>query len=65
MLAESFYYVKYGVSIITIKVRQIVSVKKRNTEKLYHKNSSFGHFDSRSVLNTTKTPVFVFITAII
>ena len=30
-------------------------------EKWYYKNSSFFHFNSRFVLKTTKTPVFVFI----
>ena len=29
-LAESFYYVKYGASIITSKVRQIISILKRS-----------------------------------
>ena len=28
-------------------------------EKFYFKNSSFWHFDSRFVLKTTETPVFI------
>ena len=34
-------------------------------EKWYYKNNSFWHFNSRFVLKTTKTPVFVIITEII
>ena len=63
-LAESFYNVKYGLSIITSKVSQKISVVKTKTlvfpEKLYFKNSSFWHFNSRFVLKTTETPVFMF-----
>ena len=44
-LAESFYSVKYGSSIITSNVRQIISVMKTKIlvfpKKLYFKNSSF------------------------
>ena len=66
-LAESFYYVNYGSSIITSKVRQKnisnENIKQRND---ITKNSSFWHFNSRFVLETTETPVFsVFITEII
>jgi hypothetical protein len=63
-IAESFYYVNYGLSIITSKVRQIISVMKAETlvfpEKLYLKYSSFWHFNSHFVLKTTETPVFMF-----
>ena len=48
-IAESFYFINYGSSIITSKVRQIVSVMKTERlvfpEKWYFKNSSFWHFD--------------------
>ena len=53
-LVESFYSVKYGLSIITSNVRQIISVIKTKTlvfpKKLYFKNSSFWHFNSCFVL---------------
>ena len=63
--SESFYYVNYGSSIITSKVRQIISVKKTEKRNDITKNSSYWHFNSRFVLKTSKTPVFVFITEII
>ena len=48
-IAESFYSVKYGSSIITSNVCQIISLMKTKTlvfsEKLYFKNSSFWHFN--------------------
>ena len=47
---ESFYSVKYGLSIIMLNVCQIISVIKTKTlvfpEKWYFKNSSFCHFNS-------------------
>ena len=53
-LVETFYSVKYGSSIITSNVCQIISVIKTKIlvfpEKWYFKNSSFWHFDSRFVL---------------
>ena len=67
-IAESFYNVKYGLSIITSKVCQIISGMKTKTlefsVKWYFKNSSFWHFNSCFVLKTTKTQVFVLITEI-
>ena len=59
----------YGLSTITSKVNQIISVIKTKRsvfpEKWYYKNSSFWHFNSSFVLNTTKTQVLVLITEII
>ena len=49
-LVESFYSVKYGLSIITSNVFQIISVMKTKTlvfpEKWFFKNSSFWHLNS-------------------
>ena len=62
--AESFYNVNYGPSIITSKS---LSKNLSNQNKhlwWYYKNSSFWHFNSRFVLKTTKTRVFVLITEI-
>ena len=47
------------------KVCQKISVIKTNTFDDIEKNSSFWHFNSRFVLKTTKTLVFVFIAEIL
>ena len=58
-IAESFYYVNHGSSIITSKN---LSNENKNTmcfqrNDTYYRNSSFWHFDLRFVLKTTRTPV--------
>ena len=64
-IAESFYNVNYGSSIITSKVRQINSVKKTQRlvfpEYRYFKNSSFWNFNSHFVSKATETQVFMFL----
>ena len=66
----STMYVNFGLSIITSKVRQIISVMKTETlvfpEKLYFKNSSFWHFNSRFCLEDNRNiSVYILITEII
>ena len=53
-MAESFYNSNYGPSIITSKVRQIISVMKTKRLIWYFKNISFWHFNSCFVVKTTK-----------
>ena len=54
--AESFYDVKNGSSTITSKS----SSKNLGNENKHTMSLENLHFDSRFVLKTTKTPVFVF-----
>ena len=62
--AESFYCINYGSSIITSKIRQIISVMKTQwqvfPEKWHFKDGSFWHFNSHFVLQTTETSLFMF-----
>ena len=57
-MAESFYKVNYGSSIIMLK---ILSENLSNQNK----KSSFCHFNSHFVLKTTKTQVFALIIEIL
>ena len=58
-IAESFYHVKYGLSIIRQKFRQKFSVMKTKIW-CFQLNSLFWHFNSCFVLKATETPVFMF-----
>ena len=61
IIAESFYNVKYGLSIIMSKVlSKIISNENIKTCIYFQKNSLFWHFNSHFVLKTTETPVFMF-----
>ena len=61
-LAESFYYVNYGSSIITSKVCQIISVmKNKSFSKIVH----FGILNLFYLEDCRNTSVYVFITEII
>ena len=61
---ESFTTSKMDRHLLWQKVHQKISVIKTNTFDDIEKNSSFWHFNSRFVLKTTKTQVFVMITEI-
>jgi hypothetical protein len=63
-LAESFYNVNYGLSIITSKSSFKNFSNQNKHWWWYYKNCSIWHFNSCFVLKTTKTQVFVFITEI-
>jgi hypothetical protein len=62
---EFFTTSKTDRHLLRQKVRQKISVIKTNTFDDIKKNSSFWHFNSRFVLKTAKTQVFVMITEII
>ena len=55
--AESFYY-NYGLSFFTSNNLSNENIKTSVT--VSRENNSFWHFNSRFVLKTTETPVFMF-----
>ena len=60
IIAETFYYVKYESSIITLKkLSKILSNENKKTG-ISRKKGLFWHVNSRFVLKTTETPVFMF-----
>ena len=59
-VAESFYCVKYGSSIITSKIPSKILSNENKKNWCFQKNSLFWHFNSHFVLKTTETPVFMF-----
>ena len=60
-LAESFYYIKYRSSIFMSKILSEILSNENKNNWCFQKYSLFWHFDSRFVLKTTKTPVFMFL----
>ena len=57
---ECFTTSKTDPHLLLQKVLKKISVIKANTYNDIEKNSSFWHFDSRFVLKTTETSVFMF-----